>query len=396
MLTVGIPKEIKAHEKRVGLTPPGVRQLTKAGVRVIVEKGAGKGSDFSDQDYKSSGAEIASQAGPLYKQCGLIQKVKELIHPEWKFLKPKLILCSFLHLASPENRELMEILLKKQVTALGFETVFKEGRALFLEPMSEIAGALAASFSSFIKQYVQVAGRRILYPTRFLEKLEVLASQFPAVPENLFPGKSVVFGGGVVGRKATETLLRMGGVVDLVEKKEARRLALQSEFQSFARRFRIWTPQSDMREVLENADIWIGGVHVLGERAPWVLSLDDLQKLSATKQRLILDVAVDQGGNFPDTHSTTYEDPLYLDSSGNLRFGVSNIPSLCGRGASEAIEKVTVSYLLSLAMDWKKAFREFPELRSGLQIFDGQLVNEAVARSHQMSWRSFDSTLLSQ
>lgn len=392
MLAVGIPKEVKPHEKRVGLAPSGVRRLKKADIQVFVEKGAGRGSDYSDQDYKDAGAEITTQAEHLYQGCGLIHKVKEPIPPEWKFLKAESILFSFLHLASPENEALVRTLLEKRVTAIGFETVLKEGRAVLLEPMSEIAGALAAVFSGFIRQYVKAADGKILYPPRFLEKLEVLASQYPAIPHSLSPGKAVIFGGGVAGRKAVETLLRMGGTVDLVEKKEARRLTLQAEFQSFANQFRIWTPDDSLEDVLKEADLWMGCVHILGERAPRVLSLGDLRKFSGTRQRLILDVAVDQGGNFPESHSTTYENPLYLDSFGNLRFGVANIPSLSGRGASEAIEKVTLPYLLALAQDWKKALGDFPELRSGLQVFNGRLVNEAVARSHKIDCRPFETT----
>ena len=133
MLIVGIPKETKPHEKRVGLTPHGVRHLKKAGIRVLVERDAGRESDFSDQDYKDSGAEIIQQTAQLYHECGLIQKVKEPLGAEWKFLKANLVIFSFLHLASPENQELTQVLMKEKVTAFGFETAFKEGRAIFLE-----------------------------------------------------------------------------------------------------------------------------------------------------------------------------------------------------------------------------------------------------------------------
>lgn len=388
MLIVGIPKETKSHEKRVGLTPNGVRYLKKAGIRVLVEKDAGRESDFSDQDYKDSGADVLKQATSLYQQSGLIQKVKEPLRPEWKFFKPELVIFSFLHLASPESRELTDVLMKRKVTAFGFETVVKDGRAIFLEPMSEIAGTLAACFAGFIKQYVQVSEGKIGYPLRFLEKLEMLAAQYPASPESLYPGKAFIFGGGVVGRKAAEAILKMGGEVDLVEKNQAKRLTLKTEFGSFKRRFRVHLPEDDLKQALRDSDIWVGAVHILGQRAPEMMSYNELDELSRAnaKKKLIMDVAVDQGGNFPGTHTTTYEDPLYLDSFGNLRFGVANIPSLCGRGASEAIEKVTLPYLLSLAKDWRKAIEEFPELKSGLQVVGGRLVNEAIARSHGMKF----------
>jgi len=129
------------------------------------------------------------------------------------------------------------------------------------------------------------------------------------------------------------------------------------------------------------SEVWIGSVHILGERAPRVVSRAELGRLSKSKPKLILDVAVDQGGNFPETHSTTYDDPLYLDSCGNLRFAVANIPSLCGRGASEAIEKATLSYTIELAKEGKAAIERFPELKSALQVMEGRFTNEVVART---------------
>ena len=387
MLTVGIPREIKPGEKRVGLTPAGVRKLSEAGISTWVENRSGAQSGYPDREYALAGAKVVGSARELYENAGLIQKVKELQRLEWDSLHRNLILCSFLHLASPENRELVEVLLHHGVTAIGFETVAnKDGRTVLLEPMSEIAGALAAFYSSFIKEHVRVTAGKISYPPRFLEGLESVASSYPGIPKNLGPVKAVVFGGGVAGKKATEIFLETGGEVDLIEKKEARRASLKAEFVSFGRRFRIWDPEDDFKEALGLADVWVGCVHVPGERAPLVLSRQDLQKLSTGKPKLIVDVAADQGGNFPETRSTTYEDPLHLDSCENLRFGVTNIPSLCGKGASEAIEQATLPYLLALAKDWKRALLELTELRKGIQVFQGKLVNQAVARAHTLKW----------
>ena len=386
MLPVGIPREIKPAEKRVGLTPEGVRKLAEAGIPVWIETLAGAASGYSDRDYEASGAKIVKTARELYENSSLIQKVKELQRIEWDLLHPSLILCSYLHLASPENRDLVEALLNQSVTALGFETVSKEGRTILLEPMSEIAGTLAAYYAGFFKQHVQIVEGKVSYPPEFSRKLEALASQYPKIPENLTPVKAVIFGGGVAGRNAAETLLRMGGEVDLVEKKNTRRAALEAKFANFGARFHVWAPEQDFTERLKRADVWMGCVHLPGERAPQVLSLEEVRKLSANKKKLILDVAVDQGGNFPETCSTTYDHPLYLDSSDNLRFGVTNIPSLCGRGASEAMERVTLPYLVSLARDWKHALVEFAELRRGVQVFHGKLVNQAVACAHHMKW----------
>jgi len=388
--SVGIPREIKAGEKRVGLTPEGARRLKEAGVQVFVEAAAGKGSGFSDRDYQNAGSEIICGGAEIYQKAGLIKKVKEPLRAEWKFLRPNQILFGYLHLASPENRELVEILLKNRVIALGLETVEKNGRTILLEPMSGIAGTLAAYYAGFFKQTVKIQSGQIVYPPKCLEKLEALAQNFPQVPENLPPGKVVVFGGGIVGRGALETVLKMGGEVDLVEKRPERRNELKKEFASLSSKFRVWGLQDSFSDRLKEADAWIGAVHVAGERAPLVLSKEDLANFSLQKKKLVLDVAADQGGNFPGTHSTSYENPLYLDPWGNLRFAVTNIPSLCGRGASVAIEKASLDYALALAQDWKKAIQQFPELRSGLQTARGKLLNEAVARAHRLTWEAIN------
>lgn len=385
-LTVGVPREIKPCEKRVGLTPEGVRQLIRAGVPVVVEKKAGEGSGFSDRDYQQAGAQVVGRARDVYRKSGLIKKVKEPLPEEWEFLHPGLIVFSFLHLASPENCRLVEVLLKQKVLGLGLEAIEKNGETLCLKPMSEIAGTLAAYDAGFFRRYVKVLKGRILYPPRLREKLELLAGSYSEIPAGLPPGKVVIYGGGTAGREAAETAIRMGGEVDLIERKESRREWLKEEFQKFGNRFRVWSPEGNVGEAVKAADVWIGCVHVVGERAPLVLTRDDLAGACGQKPKLIVDIAVDQGGNFPETHSTTYEDPLYLDSLGNQRFGVANIPSLCGRQATEALEKVTLPYTLELARDGKMALRESSELRSGLLTIEGQLANEAVARAHRYPW----------
>ena len=393
-LTVGIPREIKPGEKRVGLTPPGAVRLKESGIRVLIEKGAGTGSGYADIDYEKAGAEIAEGTAGLYEKSGLIKKVKEPVSAEWPFLRSNQVLFSYLHLASPENCRLVQVLLRQKVTAIGLETVEKDGRTIFLEPMSEIAGALAAYDAGWFKKFVRVEQGKIIYPPQFQQKLAELANGFPGVPQDLPAGKAVIFGGGAVGSKAAEIFLKMGGEVVLIEKREDRHSSLRQKFTGFGARFRIQGLRDDFSEALEDADVWMGCVHVVGERAPLVLSPADLEKFSRPKPKLILDVAVDQGGNFPGTHSTTYADPLFLDSSGNLRFGVTNMPSFCGRGASEAIEQATLPYAIRLAQDWRKTLRELRELQTGLQTFDGILVNEAVGKAHQLPWKSFDASKL--
>ncbi|MBI4115424.1 MAG: hypothetical protein HY447_02490 [Candidatus Omnitrophica bacterium] len=383
-LVVGIPREIKPREKRVGLTPRGVKRLIDSKIHVLVEKGAGQASGFSDEKYKELGAEIIVDASELYQRANLIKKVKEPYSSELAYLSPHHVLFAFLHLASPENANLIKTLIDRKVTAIGLETMEKEGRTICLEPMSEIAGTLAAYFAGFFRKSVSIQKGSVVYSKEFFKELEELAMKYPDFPKNLPPGKTIVFGGGAVGRNAATTLLEMGGEVDLVEKKREKRETLQKEFHSYGSRFRVWGLEDNFQASLKEADSWIGCVHVAGERAPLVLSHRDLQRLTSGKPKIILDIAVDQGGNFPGTHSTTYDNPLYLDDFGNLRFGVTNTPSLCGKGASEAIERVTLPYTLLLAQNGEEAIQKSSELRTGLQVFRGKLVNEAVARAHHL------------
>lgn len=393
-MIVGIPKEIKPAERRVGFTPHGVSKLRAEGIPVWVEKGCGSLSGFSDEQYQEAGALLVANARELYGGAELILKVKEPLPNEYPLLEPRHVLFSFLHLSSPANLPLLNVLMKQKVTAFGFETITKEGRTVLLEPMSEIAGTLVAYFSAFLRQYVTVDGRKIIYPPRFLEKMELLAGQFPGVPERLHAGKTAVFGGGVVGEKAAQMILKMDGEVDLIEKNPQRREELRKKMQPWGRRFRVWGLEENFFPNLEEAHAWIGAVHVAGEKAPLVLSAAQLESLSRQVKKIILDVAVDQGGNFPETRSTTYEEPLYLDTCGNWRFGVPNLPALCGHAASEQIEKAASPYVSALAQDWRKVLRENPELRSGLQILQGRLVHEAVARAHNLSYEKIDAGML--
>ena len=411
MLTIGIPRETKAGEKLVGLTPAGAAVLEKAGVSVCVEKGAGEAAGFKDEDFKQAGAEIVPKASELYRRNRLIQKVKEPLASEFEFLSRHHILFCFLHLASPQNRTLTEVLLRGGLTALGFETVEKEGRTLLLEPMSRIAGTLAAYFAAFFSQTVGQKEGKIVCPAGVLEKLEGLAAQYPGIPTGLPPIKAVVYGGGTAGRNAARMVLQMEGEVDLVEKREERRDELLSEFRPYGNRIRIGAveglspspPPSPQRgegrvrgrdrslfDALAQAGVWIGCVHLAGKRAPLVLTPEEVGRLSQKKKKIIIDIAVDQGGNFPGTRPTTYGDPLFLDEFGNFRFGVTNVPSLCGRGASEAMERAVLPYTLRLAREGLTAFKALPELKKGVQIYQGKLVNEAVGEAHGFEWRALE------
>lgn len=371
-LVVGIPKEIKPFEKRVGLAPSAVKKLAGAGIRVLVEQNAGLSSSFPDAEYRSAGAEIVPHAKALYEGAGLIQKVKEPLEPEFALLRKQILFC-FLHLASPENLKLREVLLKSGCTAIGFETVEKEGCLPILAPMSRIAGALAAAYGAYFQSLslsLQKRGkgeRGIQYPPGFHEGLSRIAGFYPDFSGKISIGKTIIYGGGVAGASALTAVLQMKGEPVVVEMNEDRRRFLKKMTPQ------VFSPQEVPEAVLENAEIVIGTVHSRGQRARLIFDDDVLLKISRLKKKIILDVAIDQGGNFPEARSTNYLDPLCLDSAGNLRFAVPNIPSFCGRAASEALSEVTCPYTEALALDPGEAFQSFPELARGVNVHNGQM-----------------------
>lgn len=348
----------------MGLTPSVVRRLTGKGIRVLVEHDAGRLSGFFDSEYRQSGAEIAPDARHLYEGAGLIQKVKEPLEAEFGFLRVDQIFFCFLHLASPENSKLREALVQSGCTAIGFETVESEGKLPILAPMSRIAGGLAAAYAAYFQSLPLTLPS---YPSGFHEGLERVAGFYPDFAGKLSIGKTVIFGGGIAGASALTAVFQMKGDAAVVEQSEERRKYLKNLTSS------VFSPEEIPETVLAGADILIGCVHARGRQAIHVLDEAMLSKISQNKKKIILDVAIDQGGNFPEARSTTYHHPLYQDSWGNLRFAVPNIPSFCGRAASEAISEAAFPYTEALALDPAEAFRRFSELERGINVFNGQM-----------------------
>ncbi len=378
MLKVGIPKEIKPSEKRVSLTPPGIYQLTQEGITVFVERGAGLLSGFQDDDYKRAGARIVSSAKALYQKADLIQKVKEPLKPEYSFLRKKHILFSFLHLASPEQHELLNTLLKLGLTAIGYETVEKEGKLPILAPMSQIAGGLAAAYAAFIRSQELIRKGKIVYPRDFRSQLEAIAKVYPAYPKGLDIGRVVIFGGGMAGQKALEFALNLKGKVTLVEKNDFKCQEILKVWKSKFLNLTVIKPEKLTKSILKESDVLMGCVHRAGERASVVFDLPTLREISSKKKKIIMDIAIDQGGNFPEASLTYYENPLYLDSFGNIRFGVANIPSLCGQTASEFLQEVTLPYTFAMAKDFRKAMSDFLELKRGVNVQDGKKIHPGI------------------
>ncbi|MBI4372380.1 MAG: alanine dehydrogenase [Candidatus Omnitrophica bacterium] len=379
MLIVGIPKEIKIGERRVGLTPQGVRVLTAHQVNVFVEKGAGLLSGFSDHEYEKAGARLALNGEEVWQKATLIKKVKEPIQQEFRFFKPHHIIFTYLHLASPSERPLVEALVKSKSTAIAYETIEKDGETPLLKPMSQVAGVLAAYFGAVFKKYIKVIGNKI----EGVEKSKVLMNEFAAAaPAEKRGGLAMtgvqflILGGGYVGEEAAKMAARMDGSVSLTEISEFRRKRLEETFSASGLNVQIIDPsQQDLyEEKLISSDILIACVHAPGKRAPLIINRETLKKISSQKRKIILDIAIDQGGNVAESQPSDYVHPLCLDSFGNVRFSVTNVPALCGRGASEAIEKASLDYTLALAGGLELAVKRYPELKSGLNVMNGSVL----------------------
>ncbi len=383
-LTIGIPKEIKTLEKRVGLTPAGAQALRQKGLDVLIQKGAGESSGFSDELYRQAGAMLVGSAAEIYARSGLIQKIKEPLPGEYDFFKPGLILFSFLHLAAPSSCDLVQALMKRRVTALAFETLEKDSRRPLLAPMSEIAGALASLYAAYFLGADLVS--RSLSPLYDLKNdLAQIGAAYPSVPQLLFsPAAIVVFGGGIAGAAAAHYGLQIHGTVIIVEKNSLRCEELHKVFECAGNRFQVYTPETLPAAALKAADVWIGAVHQTGKRAPHVLDQKQMAAACCEKRKIIMDISIDQGGNFPEALPTSYEEPFYRDTGGNLRFCVPNIPSLAGPYASESMTKLCLPYTLALAQGLDKALQAYPELGSAINIQEGKVRLEAIREAHAL------------
>ena len=389
MLTVGIPKEIKIEERRVALTPKGVRQLAQNHVRVLVQRNAGTFFGFSDRDYETAGAVLSETKEELWSQAELIKKVKEPIPEEFPLFKPRHIIFTYLHLASPNEHALLNALIQSKVAAIGYETIERDGTVPLLKPMSEVAGTLAAYFAGIFRNYISVKNGKIFGLDEAKAWMEKAATQYPQVLKNISLGTVVILGGGHVGEKAAQMASALGGKVFLSEISDARRSQLDRSFKTAGLSVSFIDPKKirEYEEILAFCDTIISAVHVPGKRAPLIIDSTFLRKISERKKKIILDIAIDQGGNIIESRPTNYEEPLYLDSCGNIRFSVTNMPSLCARGASVALEEVSLDYTLALTHGIDHALAQYPELKTGVNILNGKVILDAIKEAHGLPSR---------
>ncbi len=356
-MLIGLPKEIKDGENRVGLSPGAVKALVARGHRVLIERGAGEGSAISDAEYQAAGGEIVESAADAWS-AELVVKVKEPIKAEYGFLRSDLILFTYLHLAA--DRSLTEALLASQVTAIAYETVQTEnGKLPLLMPMSEVAGRMAPQVGAACLER-QNGGRGVL---------------LGGVP-GVAPANVAILGGGVVGTNAAKVAMGMGAQVTVLDVSHDRLIYLDDVFQG-----RLQTRTSNdynIEQAIFNADLIIGAVLIPGGRAPQLVTR---QMLSSMRPgAVIVDVAVDQGGCIETTKPTTHKDPTYV-VDGIVHYGVANMPGAVPRTSTFALVNQTMSYVLRLASEGLGAIVNSRPLQHGLNTYRGQLTHNAVAEA---------------
>lgn len=356
--TIGIPKEVKNNENRVAMTPAGVQSLVGAGHKVLVEKGAGVGSSFPDEEYREAGAEIIADAETVWRHSTIILKVKEPQKEEFAFFHDGLILFTYLHLAA--EPALTRVLVEKNVTAIAYETIQLDNGSLpLLSPMSEVAGRMS----------VQIGAH-------FLEKAAggkgVLLGGVPGVK----PANVVIIGGGMVGTNAAKMALGLGANVTILDVNPERLRQLEDILTG---RFQlVMSNSTHIAEAVKTADLLIGAVLIPGSRAP-ILVTEQMVK-SMTPGSVIVDVAVDQGGSIETIDRvTTHNDPIY-EKHGVIHYAVANMPGAVPRTSTLALANVTLPYVNLLATKGlDSALQENKPLRKGVNVYRGQVTYEAVA-----------------
>jgi alanine dehydrogenase len=357
---VGIPKEVKDTEYRVAVTPEGVRELTRAGQRVLIQKGAGDGSSVPEQRFERAGAEVVDTAEDVWKQADLVLKVKEPIPQEYDLLQEGQILFTYLHLAA--SRELTELLAGRKVASVAYETVqLEDGRLPLLAPMSEIAGRMAPHVGA-----------------RYLEKENGGRGILMGGVSGVRPAKVLVLGAGMAGGNAAWIAAGMEAEVIVVDRNLDR-----LRFIDQIHKGRITTLMSDqltLEQRVRESDVVIGAVLVPGAKAPKVVTEDMVAAMRAGS--VVIDISVDQGGCIETARMTTHSDPTYV-VHGVVHYCVGNMPGAVPNTSTYALTNVTLPYALEIATrGLEDAVHDDPALAQGVNVFGGRITNEAVAEAH--------------
>jgi alanine dehydrogenase len=370
-MLVGLPKEIKNNEMRVGLTPASVSELTQLGHSVIVETGAGLGIGASDDDYGSAGAEIASDAAAVFGAAELIVKVKEPQAVERAMLREGQTLFTYLHLAPDADQT--KDLVASGATCIAYETVTDDvGGLPLLAPMSKVAGRMS----------IQAAANFLQAPNG---GAGLLIGGVPGVP----PAKVVIIGGGVVGQHAAEMAIGLGGDVSIVDRNN---LVLDAcEVRWGAAVTTVYSTSSALQELVANADVVVGAVLVKGDKAPKLVTAEMVKTMRPGS--VLVDVAIDQGGAFETSHATTHEDPVYIVDD-VVHYAVANMPGAVPRTSTYALNNATLPFTLALAeMGPKAAMMKYPHLRNGLNVSAGSVTEPHVANALGYAFTEVDDAV---
>jgi alanine dehydrogenase len=356
-MIIGVPKEIKNHEYRVGLTPASVKELVLHGNEVLVETQAGCGIGCSDDVYHQAGAVIESSAASVFQKADLIVKVKEPLEPEFGLIRANQTLFTFLHLA-PDPKQ-ADALVKSGCTAIAYETVTDHfGGHPLLAPMSEVAG----------KMSIQVGAH-------FLEKAHGGCGALLGGTSSVLPSRVVIIGGGVAGSSAARVALGMGATVTLFDNNTKRLFELNHLFQG---RLKTLYPTHDsIQEAISQAHVVVGAVLVGGDKAPKVITREMLKKMR--KRSVLVDISIDQGGCFETSRPTSHQDPIYVEED-IIHYCVTNMPGAVPHTSAFALNSATLPHVLKMTK-WgvEEALRQDVHLKNGLNVYKGKITHKAVA-----------------
>ncbi|EKU87968.1 alanine dehydrogenase [Bacteroides oleiciplenus] len=356
-MIIGVPKEIKNNENRVGMTPAGVAELVKQGHTVYVQASAGANSGFADEEYTAVGAKMLPTIEATYAAAEMIVKVKEPIAPEYKLIKKGQVVFTYFHFAA--DKILTEAMIESGGICIAYETVEKEDRSLpLLTPMSEVAGRMATQVGA-----------------RFLEKPQGGKGKLMGGVTGVRPARVLVLGGGIVGTNAAQIAAGMGAEV-LITDINLSRLRYLSEVMPKNVKT-LYSSTHNIKMELPNIDLVIGSVLIPGDKAPHLITKEMLKMMKPGT--VLVDVAIDQGGCFETSHPTTHSEPTYV-VDGIVHYAVANIPGAVPFTSTMALTNATLPYTVALAnKGWRKACKDDPALALGLNVVEGQVTYKAVA-----------------
>ncbi|MDD3592170.1 MAG: alanine dehydrogenase [Sulfurovum sp.] len=362
-MNIGVPKEVKPKEYRVGMIPSGVEQLVADGHTVYIEKGAGEKSGFGDSDYTEAGAIILPDAKEIYAQSEMIVKVKEPQPEEYRLLKPGQILFAYLHLAPIP--ELTKVLQETKVIAIAYETLQEKGTLPLLDPMSQIAGEVSPLVAGYFLS-AHNHGRGLLI------------SGATGVP----PAKILIVGSGTVAKSAAKVAAGMGAEVLIMGRNRGSMARLEETLP--ANISTVYSNRYNLEKILPTVDIVIGAVYITGEKTPKLITREMLS--FCKKGSILVDVSIDQGGCFETSRPTTHENPVF-EVEGILHYCVSNIPGNYPMTSTEALTNATIKYIKSIArLGWREASMSDDSIYSGVNVAGGFLTNEPVAKTHDIAY----------